>query len=231
MTVYRIKYAEPGQGLVEYSLILVLVVVAALLALNAFGLTVTEVYCEIARALGATETCSSYFSDDFDGDLNDWVKVRGTWELKDGQLCGGPSEGRIFADVPQSDYIVNIKGADLSQGNGYGVYFRSNDYNNVDGYNFQYDPGWGGGAFLTRKWVNGNELSPLSSNRVPGYDWYNTPHDVQIKVEGSTYTTYVDGQQVAQATDNSYSGDGGIGLRTWDNTKVCFDSVSIDPLP
>ena len=222
---------EEGQGLVEYSLILVLAVVAALLVLNTFGLTVTEVYCEIARALGATETCSSYFSDDFDGDLDDWVKVRGSWEIKDGKLCGGPGSGQIFSDVPQNDYVVNLKGANLSQGWGYGVFFRASDFYNLDGYNFQYDPGWGGGAFLTRKFVNGRELSPISHSRSPGYDWYNNPHDVQIIVQGNTFTTYVDGQQVTQATDSSFSGNGGIGFKTWDNTKVCFDSVSVDPLP
>ncbi len=46
---------EQGQGLVEYALLLTLVSIAALLAVEGFGLSLEQEYCKVLNALGTTE--------------------------------------------------------------------------------------------------------------------------------------------------------------------------------
>jgi hypothetical protein len=145
-------------------------------------------------------------------------------------LLGGPGEGRIFhVNLSQGDYTITVNGAVLNQGNGYGIWFRATNVEKVNGYTFQYDPGHGYGAFIMRKWVNGNELSPFAVAYAPGYNWTTTPRQVQIVAKGNTFTAYVDGKQVLQGTDSTYT-QGGVGFRTWDNTTARFGNISVDPL-
>ncbi len=56
---------EHGQGLVEYALLLMLVSIAALLAVEGFGLSLEQEYCKVLNALGTTET---FCTPDHDGD-------------------------------------------------------------------------------------------------------------------------------------------------------------------
>jgi len=216
-----------GQSLVEYALILALIVASVALALLAMGVSARDVYCLAAGGLGLDAQCAHYLHDDF-SNLDGWTIDRGSWQSVDGMLCGGPGEGRIFRNLEGSDYTITLDGATLSQGNGYGTYFRVSEAPDFSGYSFQYDPGYGG-AFIMRKWVNGNEISPpFGRTRVgANYDWWNTPRQVQIEVKGDTFTAYVDGEQVLQASDSTYT-SGGVGLRTWDGTKACFDAISVD---
>jgi len=101
----------------------------------------------------------------------------------------------------------------------------------MNGYVFQYDPGYYPGAFIIRKWVNGRELSaPIAVAKAPGYDWYSSPRDIEVVVEGDTFTAYVDGVEVLTATDSTYA-TGGSGLRNWDSTKVCFDQFGMQSAP
>jgi hypothetical protein len=118
----------------------------------------------------------------------------------------------------------------LQQGNGYGIYFRANNLDSVDGYSFQFDPGYGS-SFIFRKWVRGNELSPFARAYAPaGFEWWNTVREIKVVANGNRFTAYVDGQQVLTGSDATYA-TGGVGFRTWDNTKACFDNLSVDPLP
>ncbi len=216
MSKMRIR-SERGQGLVEYILILSLIGTISALSMSIMGISIRDIYCDVLSGLGGSG-CSFTPAQ--------WNSVRGRWDVGD-PLCGGPGEGRIFADdFSGDDYVINIDSANLSQGNGYGVYFRTSNEERVNGYNFQYDPGWGDGAFLFRKWVNGHELPPIAVARVPGFDWHNTNRQIKISVVGDTFNAYVDGELVLTATDSTYS-EGGIGIRTWDNTKACFSGISI----
>ncbi len=227
------NFSLPGQGLVEYVLIILLIAIAVMLAVKASGINLTAVYCNIIKGSGGNSgTCSSsLFSDDFNN-LNNWKIISGNWAVKNGHLCGGPNEGRIFANVNSTgNYVINLNGATLSKGNGYGLYFNSSNYSAVNGYDFQYDPGYGSGAYLLREWYQGNELSPSATVYAPkGYNW-NQSHNIQMIVSNNTYTAYVDGTKVYQAADSTYPSGSGIGLRTWDSTQVCFDSISVNPLP
>ncbi|MBM3128563.1 MAG: DUF1080 domain-containing protein [Chloroflexi bacterium] len=218
---------QAGQGMTEYSLLLVLFLLGVILVLTLFGVDLQGAYCRVVSAVGFANACGSYFSDDF-GNLGNWKIVNGNWQTKDGDLVGGPGEGRIFHDLSHGDYTITVNGAVLNQGNGYGLWFRATNTSNVNGYTFQYDPGYAGGAFIMRKWVNGNELSPFAVARAPGYNWYGTSRDIQIVAKGSTFTAYVDGKPVLQGSDSTYT-HGGVGFRTWSSTTARFGKISVDP--
>lgn len=222
------KYLDSkGQSLAEYSLLIALLLALCMLILTTLGLSVRDIYCIVARGLGFGGPCAHYFYDDF-ADLDDWDVVRGNWTTDGDKMCGGPGEGQTFTEISADDYAITIDSATLHRGNGYGVFFRVTDTPRFNGYSFQYDPGYGGGAFIFRKWVKGRELwPPFARAGARGYDWWETPRDVKVVVQGNTFTAYVDGQPVLTASDGDYS-EGGIGLRSWDNTVVCFDSVSVD---
>ncbi|MCX7839401.1 MAG: DUF1080 domain-containing protein [Anaerolineae bacterium] len=222
----RFVRCERGQGTVEYVLIIAIFILSVILALSLFGVDVQGMYCQIVRNIGWEQGCGSYFSDDFNN-LSQWQIISGSWQTKDGSLLGGPGEGRIFHNLSQSDYVITVNGAVLNQGNGYGIWFRATNFSKVNGYTFQYDPGYG--AFIMRKWVNGSELTPFAVARAPGYNWYNTPRQVQIVVKGNTFTAYIDGKQVLQGTDSTYT-SGGVGFRTWSTTTARFDKISVDPV-
>jgi hypothetical protein len=228
----------PAQGIVEYVLILALVASVAALSLQLTGTSLQEVFCQVVDGLGfSSKRCDrAYCQSSFDS-LDGWQSVRGLgWETRDGQLCNTSNMAQNYLynqcsmqNLP-SDYSVRIKGAILAQGDGYGIFFRVQNYTGrPDGYTFQYDPGLGG-AFAVRKWVNGYEINPpLVRKVVPGYTWRDVPRDLEVQVKGNTFTAFVDGQEVLTFTDPDYT-SGGVGLRTWDKTAVCMDGFSIEPL-
>ena len=222
------KYSESGQGLVEVALIIVLVSVVSILGLSATGTSLQDVYCDVVSGFGESGSgaCSgALFSEDF-LTLDKWHTAWGKWSIQDGKLLGQNYSAIFAKDFSGEDYMINIDSANLSAGNGYGVWFRSQNFANPEGYIFQYDPGYDGGSFLFRKWVDGHELSPFARVKVPGYDWTGEDHQVQIKVVGDTFTAYVDGAAVLSASDSTFT-EGTIGLRTWDSTQVTFDDISI----
>ena len=227
-----------AQGLVEYGLLLALVAIALILGLQMYGISLEQVYCNIASFIGQTQVCEemAYCRDNFSEGSGGWsTNIGGTppgnWQFLDGQLCGS-NTGTIYNVCSQgletSDYTINLGDIHLHKGDGYGAYFRSEIINGrVNGYTFQYDPGLR--AMVFRKWIDGRELAPFAIYRVPNdYDWYSEPRNVEVKVSGNTFTAYVDGVPVLTAQDDSYP-SGGAGLRTWDATQFCTNEFSILP--
>lgn len=219
--------SHPGQSLVEYSLIIALIVAITVLGLRMVGTSVEQVFCRVVGVFGVS--CGMLFSDNFDN-LNAWQQVSGTWQNNQGELCGGPREGRIFTPIKANDYIIDFDTARLGQGDGYGVFFRAENVQKVNGYTFQYDPGLNGFAF--RKWVNGNEITqPIARIALPNYQWYNDDRKIQVVVRGDTFTALVDGQPMLSVTDSTYATGDAIGLRTWDDTHACVDNLRVMPAP
>lgn len=228
--------SEKGQGLVEYALLVALVAIALILVLQLTGVRLSDVYCSVADGITGGNACDqeAYCSDDFSSELDDWDTLTGAWKTGEGQVC---TKGAAWAfnqcslDMDASNYVVNLDGASLTKGNGYGIVFRASDAGTkFSGYTFQYDPGYGGGAFIFRKWINGRELPPFAVTPARGFDWYGSPKDIQLVVNGSQFTAYVDGQPVLSGSDSTYQ-EGGVGLRSWDGSEVCFDNFRIEPLP
>ncbi|RRR68385.1 MAG: DUF1080 domain-containing protein [Candidatus Viridilinea halotolerans] len=218
---------QRGQSAVEVGITIALIAAVALLSLRVTGTRLDQVFCRVVGAFGGS--CGLLLSDDFNN-LDAWQRVSGNWRNENGQLCGGPREGRIFTPLNANDYVIDLGGAALSQGDGYGVFFRADNVNRVNGYTFQYDPGLRGVAF--RKWVNGNEISvPLARATLPDYAWYSQDRQIQVVVNGDTFTALIDGQPVLSVTDSTYPTGSALGLRTWDNTVACFDQLRVAPAP
>lgn len=225
-----INMNSEGQGLLEYVLIVSLIPILLILILNLTGMSVKDLYCEIASNFGSKACTNTYFSDSFEN-LDQWEIISGKWETVDGRLCN-KGTGAIFTEIPQSDdYQITLSGANITKGNGYGLMFRSTNFQKDNGYIFQYDPGYGRGEMIFRERANGREFRPSARYKPPtDYVWHGEPRDIKLIVQGDTFTAYVDDQEVLQTQDISW-GEGGIGIRTWNGTQVCFDAISVDPIP
>ena len=231
-----------GQGLVEYVLLLALLVIGLILVLSLSGTSLSDLYCRVASGIGGGQACNEqkvYCQDTFDKDLSQW-QASTNMSLKNGQMCFGnglQTMNKCSTQVPKSDYDINLNNVNLSQGNGYGVYFRSTvDANGLDGYVFQYDPGATGygnsnGSFLIRRWINGVEvMTPIAVAPLSGTTTYNVPHNFKISVKGDTFTVFMDGKQILSAKDSTYT-TGGTGLRSWDSTSACMGDFTILEAP
>jgi len=235
---YAMKKKIHGQGLVEYAILISLIAVGVGLALNLYGVSVRDAYCYAADKVSGGEACKPVLvcEDDFSADLAEWKAIQGkNGSIADGKFCPisyALSLNACSMSKNLDNYIVTINDVTLSSGSGYGIVFRAeNPPNGMTGYVFQYDPGYYPGSFIIRKWVNGRELSvPIAVAKAPGYNWYNTPHDLSVVVKDNTFTAYVDGVEVVAAQDSSYP-TGGAGIRTWDSTLVCLDQFQIQLIP
>lgn len=221
-----------GQGLVEYALILALIAVFVILTLRLLGVSVSNVFCTVTGVFSKNGCSAALCQDDFSS-LSGSQNLSGTWTASNGQVCNA-NGGVIWnkcsvSSLNAADYSATINGANLTQGSGYGIFFRAtNSAAGINGYAFQYDPGASG--FVIRKWVNGAEIfnPTLARTAVPaGFNWYGT-HNLSVQVVGSTITGYLDGQAVVSVQDSTFT-SGGTAVRTWDSTNLCMDSFSINP--
>ena len=169
------------------------------------------------------------FSSDFSS--MSMIKVlSGKWVIAHDVMKNiGDGEARVaFGDNGWKDCHLTLS-ATLNSGRGYGVYYRSDGKAAISGYVFQYDPGFGHGAFLVRKVAAGVESPPIASVGIPaGFPVYDVPHQIRISAVGDEQNIFVDGNKVLTLTDPTFS-YGSAGLRTWDNTRAEFDSVTINP--
>jgi Flp pilus assembly pilin Flp len=223
--------SEEGQGLVEYAILISLVAISSLLVLQVFGVSVGQLYCDVAEAINLKSACTAkaICEDTFDS-LDNWKTHYGKPLANQGQVClskGVQMYNLCSMEANVQNYTVRLENAYLYQGDGYGIFFRTS-YNakGANGYIFQYDPGLK--AFVIRKWINGKEIwQPIAKTPIPkDYPIYNTPHTVEIRVQDNLYTVILDGEKILEATDDTYT-KGGIGLRTWDDTQFCGDQISL----
>ncbi len=215
---------DAGQSFTELAILLGLVAAVVVVGLTLTGEGTRDALCRASSVFGVE--CGDLLRDDFSS-LDNWSIQNGRWQIRDDRLCiDGP--GRIYHPLDRNDYVINVDLARITKGNGYGIFFRDSGGAKFNGYSFQYDPGYGRGAFIIRKWINGHELSmPIARVDAPrGYDWYGADRKVQVEVRGDTFTASIDGQPVVQVRDSSFT-SGGIGFRSWDSTSACFDNLSV----
>jgi competence protein ComGC len=183
--------------------------------------------CSIHYATSpAEETANILYASSFNGQSG-LDKLMGNWNVANGTLNNKPGqENRIaFGDTAWKDYEIKTS-AVLTEGNGYGIYYRADGNANITGYVFQYDPGLGN-KFVVRKVVDGVEQSPFQTVSMPaGFTVYNQSHDISIAVVGSQHVIKVDNQTVLSFTDSTFASGSG-GFRTWGSTAANFDNLSV----
>lgn len=233
---------QSGQGLLEYGLLITLVVIGIVLIMNLMGVSVSDLYCRAANGIGGDGACGelTFCEDTFDGNTSGWQNLSGGTTNTNGQMCFSnymQTLNRCSMKSPETDYVIEMNDVIMTQGNGFGTYFRSTlTGSGLNGYVFQYDPGATGygnknGSFLIRRWVNGVEvMTPIAVAPMSGLTTYNVPHDFKIVVKGDTFTVFMDGQQILSAKDSTYP-TGGTGLRSWDSTSACLSDFSVSQIP
>jgi len=65
---------------------------------------------------------------------------------------------------------------------------------------------------------------------VLGQDWVdnhlNDAHDIQIQVRGDQHVITVDGTEILNFTDDTFT-EGTVGFRSWHSTDVGFDDIEV----
>jgi fructan beta-fructosidase len=224
-----------GQSNVEIALLLVMVALVAVVILPTVGVRLDTVICQVAGGFGmnteqgCTVGSQVSFSDDFSKDAGQWDFLRGKWKFCSGRLCAASgSEYRAFAkNSDGADYTISAD-AILDKGNGYGIFFRASGGKKLNGYSFQYDPGYGGGKFIMRKWINGAEIWPpfATASPPPGYRWSGVERHVEVTTSGNTFTAKIDGQVVLTGKDSTYK-SGQAGLRVRSPSQASFDNFKV----
>ncbi len=175
-------------------------------------------------------------NEDFTAGAGGWTPRGDHVAVQDGAYVFGEQDGygdenrSFIGDRDCRDYTIELDATLIggSGGHGYGVFFRADDGGKLDGYSFQYDPGWGAeGSFLMRKWVDGEEHSPFAFSPAPeGYEWAGATRHLVLTISGDRFTAAIDGEVVLTGTDDSYD-RGRAGLRTWGNSHASFDNFRI----
>jgi len=190
-----------------------------------------QVVCSLhgpATTPPAEPGAEALFSSSFDS-MDGLTPLRGKWLIKDDALvnAGGDEHRLAFGDTGWTDYTTTVR-ATLDKGSGYGIYYRADGEEDITGYCFQYDPGYGAGEFLVRKVVDGRETAPIQRVRMPdGYPVYDQSHEISIAVSGDRHVITIDGEPVMDFADASFS-SGAAGLRTW-SSAARFESVAVTP--
>jgi len=154
-------------------------------------------------------------------------------------------ENRIFFPIELDHYTISST-MQLVGHNGYGIMVDSVTANNAkdSGYVFQFDPGYGRGAFIFRKRTNGRESSPFvrikPEDVIPNYNpdtFWNEQHDVVVDVISYNDTqdqmvVYIDGTNItidkpvyidkADSSAQTY-----VGFRTWGSSNVLVDNLDV----
>ncbi len=174
--------------------------------------------------------------EDFEGSIQAWTTHGQAMEVIGGKFTFGTSgewsgENRAFiGEASWVDYTFEVDATLIGGrgGYGYGIFFRADGGDALNGYSFQYDPGWGsGGSFLMRKWVNGSELTPFVHVPAPdGFQWVGVARHIAVDIAGKTFIVSIDGKKVLEATDDTYA-QGLVGLRTWGTSAATFDNVRV----
>lgn len=153
--------------------------------------------------------------------------LTGAWRIKGGQLTitskGKSVNEAIVEGGPYTNYSTDLTATIYS--GGFGVMYRASidSGNRVSGYSFQLDSS---GKLQLWTIVAGKPGALISSSTMPaGFPAAGVPHTISVDVSGTRSTFYVDGVQVMQVTDATFS-TGTSGIRQWGGTSS-FDSITL----
>lgn len=188
-----------------------------------------DVFCSVNEAdQSASVIKSSFFEKD------NVLPLKGSWKTGNGVLFPvSDGENRaIFKKTSGTDYTIEINVEYLGgdpKNSGYGIYYRVTEIVNISGYIFQFDPGKGK-IFAVRKVAKGKEgaiFQQISMVEVMGSDFdIYLPHVIKIVLEGQNQIISVDGVQILNFSDPTFS-SGSVGIRSWNDSNVRFNEVKV----
>jgi len=208
-------------------------------------------YANATCVAAGAATAATLYSSTFANDSGVGILRGAGWSVSGGSLIAtgngkdntNDEQRAVFSGTYGTNYDITAN-VNLDEGRGYGIYYHITDAANpvkdpttanISGYVFQYDAGWNGGSFIIRQVDKGTEVStPLAQVKIAsvmpaGFKVYDTPHQVVMSVSGATTTVKVDGMQVLNYTNPSFTYTAGsVGARTWDSKSVVnFQEVSV----
>jgi|JFJP01.1.fsa_nt_gi hypothetical protein len=229
---------QKGQGLVEYALLLLLIAFVTGLSLNIAGVSVQDLYNQVTAGLrGENTDCSPLARAGSEWDASDDKFWRGGIEQQEDGYRACPLCGGLLPGFSGNDYQVGLSGVQVEKTNptwnGYGITFRAeNGPKGLNGYMFEVEKVNKNNPtrIYFSKWVNGVQIKPyIKMFYLPSdIDW-NNPPDMSVKVEGDTFTAYMDGQQVLQGKDTTYP-TGGSGVFSNAGTELNFSDFLANSL-
>lgn len=151
--------------------------------------------------------------------------LTGAWRIKGGQLTvssKGKSVNEVIVDgVAYTNYSTDLAATIYS--GGFGVMYRASvdSGSRISGYSFQVNSS---GKLELWTIVASKPVALLASSSLPsGFPATKVQHTVSVDVEGAQSTFFVDGVQVMQVTDSTFT-SGTSGIRQWGGSAA-FDSI------
>jgi Flp pilus assembly pilin Flp len=238
---------EHGQGLVEYALILVLVSSIVAVSLHLTGTSIREIFTRALCEIQGEEDCQAQvfleeeFSEETEFDFSSWEtglwrKKNNEWWLEDGKLVSDKDASILFDQIIDGAYSVLISGVDLlnesNKKQGVSLHFNSSyEDKNFSGYALQIVSEKKGDFIYFQEYSKGKPIKPdlTKKLRLPlDFNWDN-PVDIQVDVQGDTFTGYVNGQMVIQAQDSTYS-QGQVGIASGKDSEISVDAITVQSL-
>ena len=227
-----------GQGLIEYALIIILIAIVTILVLSLTGVSINAVYCQAMNDLNleaaVCSACNTGFASE--DDLAGWEGEGGNnIQLGDGRACFGGTGGLYGShhnpcsrSLGSNDFTLTLEDLNMQYDrgypywlDGYHVGFREQDERN--GYEFYYFARYN--LIYLVKEVNGRKIV-LDYDFVSN-DWRHGTYDLQIQVQGDTFTVLKDDTPVLSASDNTYT-EGDIGFSGRMFSSACVSGISTD---
>lgn len=155
----------------------------------------------------------------------------------------GAGERRLVMDMPPVSHArLEVTGALMTQGSGWGIFFHGStaeNSGNFNGYTVQFDPGLGN-RIVVRQWVNGGERPPFLQFDAADadIDLYSSL-DVILQVNhgelllevfqnGESWVVFHEEDITAIATAPASARDGGyMGIRAWSNTDLTIEDIRL----
>jgi len=240
---------EKAQGFAEYAIIVVLISVFVFAAVQLTGTSVGGLYNRLICNIKNEDNCQVIgkeiekedrfsFYDDFNEyraswEMSAWQGKNKKWIVEDGKLISQKNASVLFPESYDGNYDISLNDVTFSSEKrplGLSLHFNStNDGKKFSGYALRIDSKSDGNYAYFQEYANGKPVFPTISikQKLPDiFDWQ-SKYDINVKVEGNVFTGYVNGVQVAQGSDDTYS-EGQVGLVSHSNSEITIDSISVN---
>ncbi len=192
------------------------------------GVAATATAFNVTPAPSATLAETVLYQDSLSATNSDWANVppncqfaNGGYQVGNNYICYAPAGSLQDANVQvQARQIV---GPTI---NGYGIVLRRASQGNFYGFYVDSNSKW---AFV--KVVNNNETDIVpfaAADAIKG--GLNQANTLLVRFKGSHFAFFVNGQQVGQADDSTFT-SGRVGLAADTDTQVVFNDIKVTTSP